>query len=127
VAQVPVVEIVSKLEGELLTMFGSAEPILDITLGYTRRNLGDDRMAYIDRSQADPLPRNAMQGLSIKAGFVRQGPIAPWEVVSFTAAREADDILVQRLPPDTVMVDSVNYYLVNRPAQYVDGAGALQF
>ena len=95
------------------------------SLGYAKRNLGDDFVTYIDRAQADPLPRTATLGVSYKAGFSLPVRTGSWEALSFTLAREADDLLVQRFPQPT---DSNGIPIGDPlPPQYVDGSGAIQF
>jgi len=124
VAQIPVIGIVDQLTGSPFKIFQTAEPVLDISFGYVRANLGDQRVVYIDAAQADPLPRNATLGLSYKAGLRLNGAISTWEIFSATLAHEVDDILVQRTPR---VVDSLGYTISEPSAQYVDGSGAIKF
>ncbi|MBI4547864.1 MAG: hypothetical protein HY707_07790 [Ignavibacteriae bacterium] len=125
VAQAPILKIIGEAVGAPVTVFGSAEPLIDLSFGYSRRNLGDERVVYIDAAQADPLPRNATLGLNYTVGLNLRTPSATWEVFSATLAREADDILVQRLPSPR---DSLGFIIGNPPPpQYVDGTGAIEF
>jgi hypothetical protein len=124
IAQVPVAKILDQLSGNPITFFGSAEPVFDISFGYARRNLGNAFVTYIDAANSDPLPRNAMVGLSYKVGFTLPRTTA-WEIFSFTLARESEDILVQRFPPPR---DSSGTVIGNPPRpEYIDGNGAIQF
>jgi hypothetical protein len=125
IAQLPVLRVIDRITGSLISLSGLAEPVLDISFGYARSNLGDDFVPYIDPGQADPLPRSARLGLSYKAGVTRRGPAANWELFSFTLAREAEDLLVERFPAPT---DSFGNTIGDPPPpQYVDGNGAIQF
>ena len=125
IGQLPVIGVLDRITGDLISLSGLAEPLLDISFGYARSNLGDDFVPYIDPGQADPLPRTARLGLSYKAGVTRRGPAANWELFSFTLAREAEDLLVERFPAPT---DSFGNAIASPPPpQYVDGNGAIQF
>jgi hypothetical protein len=123
IAEVPVMRVINEFAGSPVTLFSSVEPLLGISICYARSNLGDEFVTYIDPAGADPLPRNAMLGLSYKAGITREARAGRWELLSFTLAREADDILVERFPPT---VDSLGVFTI-RPPQYADGSGSIQF
>jgi hypothetical protein len=125
IASIPVAGIVNKVSDTPITILGKYQPLLDISFASAWSNLGDHKVPYIDAAQADPLPRNAMLGLSYKAGFTVPLPTTSWEVFSFTLAREAEDILVERFP---AVVDS-NYVVIDpgAPPQYKSGTGAIQF
>ncbi len=102
IAEIPITEIIGKITGDPITFSKSLKPDLDLSFGYARRNLGDDYAIYIDAAQGSPLPRTAMLGVTYKAGLTLQTETRPWEVVSFSLAREAEDILVVELPQDTL-------------------------
>lgn len=125
IAHIPVFGIVSKLRSEPLTIFPNTEPLFDIILGYARTNLGDKGVTYFPNEPPDPLPRAATIGLSWKAGLISHTVPQGWEVVSFTIAREAQDILVNRFPE---VIDSNTGFTV-QPAgwDYQNGFGDLQF
>ena len=57
----------------------------------------------------------------LKSGSVTHG----WEILSFTLAREADDIIVQRFPRPAA--DSLGFIGPTPPPQYIDGDGSIQF
>ena len=125
IAQLPAIRVFDQITGGSITIPGLGEPMLDISFGYARSNLGDNFVTYIDPAEADPLPRNAMLGLSYKAGLTHRGRAANWEVFSFTFAREAEDLLVRRFPAPT---DSLGNTIGSPPPpQYADGSGAVQF
>ncbi len=125
VAQLPLLRIVDDIVGSALIIGPDIHPILDVTLGYARRNLGDDLVTYIDPAQADPLPRTATLGISYKLGLSLPIQAGSWEAVTFTLAREADDLLVQRFPAP---VDSAGNQTGPPPnPRYTNGGGAIQF
>jgi hypothetical protein len=125
IAQIPVTRIIEQLSGTPVIFWERVHPSLDITVGYARRNLGDDFVTYIDPAQADPFPRTAMLGMSYRGGFTLPFRSTSWEVLSFTLAREAEDLLVQRFPAP---VDSNGIPTGEPPLpQYVGGSGAIQF
>ena len=125
IAQIPIIRIIGQLSGSPIIFGETVHPLLDITFGYARRNLGDELVAYIDPAQADPLPRSAMLGVSYKAGFTLPVRAGSWEALSVTLAREAEDILVQRFPAPTDSNGNVTGE--PPPPQYVDGSGTIQF
>src|SRR5204863_2873429 len=64
-------------------------------------------------------------GMSWKLGLVSERISRPWEIFSFTLAREADDILVRHFPAPT---DSLGFLIGDPPpAQYLDGTGDIRF
>ena len=124
IAQLPVIDVLSKIKNELFTFSPTLKPLFDVTFGYTRSNLGDETVIYIDPAQGDPLPRTATLGLSWKFGLVTHAASHDWEVVSFTLAREAEDVLVKRFP---AQIDTMGNIISNPTFQYQDGAGDIQF
>ncbi len=122
---IPVFGVISKFREQPITLGNDIEPVFDITFGYAKKNLGDKFVTYIDVSQGDPLPRTALMGLSWKAGIIAHASTQKWEVLSFTLAREAEDVLVKQFPAPT---DSVGNPIGDPPpSQYVDGSGDIQF
>jgi len=95
--QFPATEIISKSRSKPLELVPKLSPLLDITMGYARSNVGDE-IKYLEASQLDPLPRNATLGLSLEAGLTSTALTHDWKVVSFTWARQAEDVLVKRYP-----------------------------
>ena len=71
------------------------DPILDLNISYTRNNVGDE-VRYDDYPQADPLPRLATVGMSLELGAVSHLSGREWKMVSFTLARQSEDVLVSR-------------------------------
>ena len=74
-------------------------PLLVPSLGYSIGNYGGE-ISYIDPAQADPIPRVARVGYSIDSGISLGRKNSRWKLVSFKWAREAEDLLVKREPPD---------------------------
>jgi len=91
----PITEMISSALVEPLELCPKAAPLLDVTVGYARSNLGDE-VTYVDPGQRDPLPRNATLGLSIELGIVSRALSSDWKILSLTWAREVEDLLVKR-------------------------------
>ena len=90
---------VLKLADENLK-FGSEEgnilkPDINFSLGYSKSNIGDD-LYYIDRAQADPLPRIDRLGYGITAGLDYVSDDIQLNTVNLSFTAEADDILISR-------------------------------
>jgi hypothetical protein len=97
--KVPITEIVSASLAEPLELPRKLAPLLDVTMGYARSNLGDE-ISYADPAQRDPLPRNATLGLSAEIGVVSKALSSDWKVLSSTWARQVEDVLVKRYPDE---------------------------
>jgi hypothetical protein len=95
--QIPITEIVSTSLAEPLELFPKVAPLLGVTMGYARSNLGDE-ISYADPAQRDPLPRNATLGLSVEMGVVWKALSSDWKILSLTWARQVEDVLVKRYP-----------------------------
>ena len=123
---IPVFGIISKFREQPITFGNDIEPMFDITFGYAKKNLGDKFVIYTNViNQGDPLPRTALMGLSWKAGIIAHASTQKWEVISFTLAREAEDVLVKQFPAPTDSLGNPIGY--PPPSQYVDGSGDIQF
>ena len=114
---VPVFGIISKLEDHPVILHNNIEPVFDITLGCAKKNIGD----YIDilYNEGYPLPRTLLLGVSWKMGFIIHTSSQNWEIVSFTIAREAEDLLVKPL------FDSAGNQISD--PKYIDGNGDIVF
>jgi hypothetical protein len=84
---------VTKLAADKLELLPQIAPIFDISFGSALTNIGE-KMSYIDRAQADPLPRNISMGTSLEFGFKYVKP--DYKILSFVWSRQADNILVER-------------------------------
>jgi hypothetical protein len=73
----------------------NGRPTFDFSLGYSKSNIGDE-VYYIDKNQADPLPRIDRTGYGLSAGFdlISKNLSMNMFTISFTS--EAEDILVTR-------------------------------
>jgi hypothetical protein len=103
-ACLPVFDIARDLSGESIEPLPGVAPLLDLTGGMAWNNFGD-RVVYVDPAQADPLPRTGRIGLGLEAGL-HSAEAGGWRVLSFAWSREADDLLVTRLPDGTWNYDS---------------------
>jgi hypothetical protein len=95
VIKFPVTDIVSAKLAKPLELLPKIAPVLDVTMGYARSNLGDE-VRYFDTQQPDPLPRSATLGLSIETGVVSKALSSHWKILSLTWARQVEDLLVKR-------------------------------
>ena len=96
--KVPIADLASRAGASLAIPSLHVAPLLDLTLGYSKNNLGD-RITYVDPNQADPLPRTASLGAGIEAGIVSTLVPDGWKLLSGGLYREAGDILVLRHGP----------------------------
>jgi hypothetical protein len=68
-------------------------PVVEISFGSALTNVGE-KMFYIDKAQADPLPRNISMGTSLELGFKYSKTNS--KLISFVWSRQADNLLVER-------------------------------
>ncbi len=93
--QAPLFDILERAGQEPIYLFEDVQPLFRLTFGYARSNLGDRPVDYGDYT-ADPLPRNATIGLSAEIGLTTDVNGTAWKMLTFTLAREAEDLLVVR-------------------------------
>ncbi|HXF99342.1 MAG TPA: hypothetical protein VNL69_01095 [Bacteroidota bacterium] len=98
IIQAPVFDIWQKAAGEPVYLFEDVQPLFNLTLGYARSNLGDKPVVYPGVGIGDPLPRRVTIGLSAELGLTTELQGRPWRMLTFTLAREAEDLLVTRKP-----------------------------
>lgn len=94
--QAPVFEILKTFGYEPVRLAENVEPILDLTFGYARKNISDNPVVYAGVPSVDALPRSAIIGLSAEAGVAVVLPAGAWRLLTFTLAREAEDVLAER-------------------------------
>ena len=70
-------------------------PILELNYGYSILNVGEE-IYYLDKSQADPLPRFARLGNAIKFGLGKRTNGININIFTFEYSSESNDILVTR-------------------------------
>jgi hypothetical protein len=92
---VPVRELLAHALGNASSPGNLIDPVLNISLGYVRSNVGDE-VRYADYGQSDPLPRTAVLGLGFEAGVSARAGTRDWKMFSFSLARQAQDLLVVR-------------------------------
>ncbi len=110
--RVPTVGIASVAGVDLSIPSLHIEPLLDLTVGFARSNVGDG-ITYIDAAQAEPLPRQGTLGAGVEAGVVSTLLPGGWKVVGASLVREANDLLVVRRSDGTW--------------EYLGGAGDIKF
>jgi hypothetical protein len=92
------VPILKYFENSFLKKMGSKLsflPYFDISLGYARTNIGD-KVAYIDRAQADPIPRTAHLGYALSGGVDFNIKDTFIRIFGFDWSVDARDLLVNR-------------------------------
>jgi hypothetical protein len=95
--EVPITDIISKVTGEEISLTHKLSPLCNLSAGYAHRNHGG-KVIYADAAQPDPLPRQAAIGMALELGLNTSINSQTWKIVSFTLAREAEDLLVRRRP-----------------------------
>ncbi|MFN0156638.1 MAG: hypothetical protein ACKVRP_01040 [Bacteroidota bacterium] len=92
---VPVMDILGKINDERMAIAPNIFPLANISAGYAHRNHSNKGIVYYS-NQADPLPRNVTIGLSVEAGIATIAGNQDWRLLTFSLAREAEDLLVVR-------------------------------
>ncbi len=125
VALLPVMELINRISGDTAEPSDGWITSMDVGLGFSQRNMGTDPLTYDRGWPGPPQPRDAVLGMSYKAGLTMKTPSTNWEVVSITIAREAEDLLVEFFPPPT---NAAGIPVGDPPPpQYLGGAGSIQF
>lgn len=93
ILDIPVVEILSRLNDRGIMIGHNLSPVLDLTVAYARRNIGDG-IYYTSPDNTHPFPREGVLGLSTVIGLRSEVNGKPWTLLSFTWAREATANLV---------------------------------
>ncbi len=93
--RIPTVGIASEAGADLSVPSLHIEPLLDLTVGFARTNVGGG-ITYADPAQADPLPRQGTLGAGVEAGIVSTLVRGGWKVIAASIVREASDLLVVR-------------------------------
>jgi hypothetical protein len=73
----------------------NGKPTFAFSLGYSKSNMGDE-VYYIDKNQADPLPRVDRTGYGFSAGFDLISKNLQLNLMTISFTSEAEDILVTR-------------------------------
>jgi len=92
--EVPIVEIVSRATDKSFDLAPNLAPIVDWSIGFSRRNLGQGAISYSDPGFPDPLPRQACAGMSVDLGIAFGQDSCRWNPILFKWTVEAEDILV---------------------------------
>ncbi len=115
ILQVPLIDVVSKLQKAPVAFNDELAPLFDLTFGYAERNVGGG-VSYGMQIQSDPLPRQGVLGWNFEAGLMSEVNHRPWKLLTFTWAREAEDVLVSLktietvpAPGDTMYTNLISY------------------
>jgi hypothetical protein len=120
---VPVMDIISRALQSSLEIYPHVNPLLDLSFGLSRDNLGD-KVVYVDPAQADPLPRAARVGVGLHIGVLYLSDGIEWNPFSFKWTIEANDMLVRRYPE---IVDSLGHVVSESHWEYLNGLGDISF
>src|SRR6185369_10183558 len=75
------------------------DPLVNLSAGFSKNNLGESKVFYIDAAQADPLPRYARVGIGVQLGLNYDlSENEKWKLIGFSWTAESNDILVKRYP-----------------------------
>jgi hypothetical protein len=110
---VPFVPIISKIVNQPIPVYNNLSPIFNFSFGISESNISKDYIYYIDKSQADPLPRFARAGIELNLGVKYVRDNISWVPFSFKWTIEANDLLVT--------TDSSGY------GKYQSGLGDINF
>lgn len=117
ILQIPVVELVSDAVETPIEINDKVAPMLDLTFGCARRNIGGE-VNYGIPGQSDPLPRQGVLGWNFELGLKSQINNKPWKLLTFTWGREAEDVLVN--------VSTVGDTVLTRIISYKNGLGSIR-
>jgi hypothetical protein len=110
--EVPVVDVVSQIVREPITITPNLTPIFDLTFGFAKNNMGGGNIIYLDAAEGNPLPRYARVGIGINLGIVYTSGDNVYRPVSFEWSVEANDLLVRFIPPQYIATydSQLNYW-----------------
>ncbi|MBD3289128.1 hypothetical protein GF337_10015 [candidate division KSB1 bacterium] len=112
ILKIPVIVLAERFELFKAENRFSLKPYFVPGFYYSVTNIGD-KVAYIEASQADPIPRNASVGMNIDTGLRYEFRNYLIELFSFQWAREADDLLIKTYS--------------DKPSEYVTGLKDISF
>ncbi len=92
---VPFVPLISTIVDKPIPVYSNLSPIFDFSLGISKSNFGQESLYYVDRSQADPMPRFARAGIELNIGAKYVKDNISWVPLSFKWTVEANDLMVQ--------------------------------
>ncbi len=121
--QVPVIDIVSRIQQRPLEFGNGVSPLFNLTFGWAERNIGGD-LYYPFQQQSDPLPRQGVLGWNFEIGLQTEVNHQPLKIVSFTWAREAENILVSVQTTATPQPSGDTLY--SNQFSYKDGLGSMR-
>jgi len=90
--ELPVISTIESLSNQFTS---DVKPFLNISSGYSINNIGDE-LGYINKTQKDPLPRQARLGYGISFGLQTNQFDDLFNLIKFDISSEARDILVDR-------------------------------
>ncbi|NQT26518.1 hypothetical protein HQ585_14285 [candidate division KSB1 bacterium] len=93
--EMPLFKIISKGSKNPMRIGSGVSPYLVPGLSYSAENIGG-KLEYIDPDQADPIPRIAYAGIHLRTGLQVESNNNRFDLISFSWAREATDMLVTR-------------------------------
>jgi len=91
---VPFVPLISNIVNQPIPVYNNVSPLFNFSLGISENNFGQESIYYIDRTQADPLPRFARAGIELNLGLKYVKNNISWIPLSFKWTIEANDLLI---------------------------------
>lgn len=114
--ELPVVPLISKSLNRSMEIYEGFTPVLNFSFAFSKSNMGQNSIYYVNPAQAGPLPRIARAGLGISAGFELAYNDIVMRWVSFNWTIEANDNLID-----------MNYLTPWPTWEYQSGLGDINF
>ncbi len=95
---IPVMEIAGRIRSSPVAIADGLFPVLNLSAGLAKNNMGNTMVIYIDPDQGDPLPRYARAGVGVELGVSYGRGDLDWRPFMFSWTRESNDLLVRRYP-----------------------------
>ena len=129
---IPVIDIISKLQGKPVVIFHNTTPFFDLNVGIAQNNLGSSRVVYDDPARPVPLPRTARAGLGLNLGINYSKEEIVIKPISFKWTIEASAELIKSHSDtyDTTFDNEGNIIRINDVQanwQYQSGLGDIKF
>ncbi|MFC1569493.1 PorV/PorQ family protein [bacterium] len=94
-AKFPIIQSLENISHDPFSAFPHMSFFFTPGMNYSISNIGKE-IEYLDAAQADPLPRTAQSGIHFETGLNYKNDHLNLNLVSFTWAREAKDVLIKK-------------------------------
>ena len=95
IVEVPLVSLLENFDSNLKEPLPNTEFYFDPGFFYSKSNIGG-KVSYIDRYQADPIPRTVSIGINLKTGLSYLTESDEIKLLGFNWSRELDEMLVKK-------------------------------